>query len=75
MAVAAVRRVVAAVAGGVVEGAAGVWWASAAAESDNQVTSGASDEVEVLSCVLVTVSFGLVDSEGKSWAGWRMEAG
>lgn len=38
------------------DGAAGVCWGSAAAGSDNQVTSGVSDGVEVLSCVLVTGS-------------------
>lgn len=58
------------------DGAAGVCWGSAAAGSDNQVTSGASDGVEVLSCVLVTGSlFAWADNEGKRWTGWRMEAG
>lgn len=45
-----------AVAAGAGDEAAGVCWGSAAAGSDNQVTSGVSDGVEVLSCVLVTGS-------------------
>lgn len=66
------------VAGGAVEGAAEVCWESVAVGSENEVTWGAFDAVEALSCVLVRGSlFGWVGSEGTSWAGWRsrMEAG
>lgn len=74
MAAAAVR--VAVVAVGAVEGEAGVCWGSVAAGSENQLTWGVFDGAEALSCVLVTGSlFGLVGSERRSWAGWRMEAG
>ncbi len=73
----AVAVAVVVVAGGAVEVATEVCWESVAVGSENQVTWGAFDAVEELSCVRVRGSlFGWVGSEGTSWAGWgwRMEA-
>lgn len=62
-----VAKLVVAVAGGAVEGAAVMCWGSVAGESENQALWGVSDGVEALSCALGMASlFGWVGSEGRS---------